>query len=140
MHSSRMRTAHAMTGRISGGGVHTTHASLPFAMHASHHAHNPFAMHTPLRHTHPPSLCMPPPPSPHTPPSPCTLLHHACPPLPCTPPQSNHACPLSGATMHPSPRSNHPCPPPEATTHAPPVNRITDRCKNITFANYVCGR
>ena len=25
-------------------------------------------------------------------------------------------------------------------THAPPVNRITDRCKNITFANYVCGQ
>ena len=22
----------------------------------------------------------------------------------------------------------------------PPINRITDRCKNITFANYVCGR
>ena len=28
--------------------------------------------------------------------------------------------------------------------HAPrqtlPVNRMTDRCKNITFANFVCGR
>ena len=22
----------------------------------------------------------------------------------------------------------------------PPVDRITDRCKNITFANFVCGR
>ena len=22
----------------------------------------------------------------------------------------------------------------------PPVNRMTDRCKNITFANFVCGR
>ena len=24
--------------------------------------------------------------------------------------------------------------------HAPAINRITDRCKNTTFANYVCGR
>ena len=22
----------------------------------------------------------------------------------------------------------------------PPVNRMTDRCKDITFANFVCGR
>ena len=56
--------------------------------------------------------------------------------------------PIPGATMHP-PRSNHasppeqPCtPPPRATTHAPPpeqprtppsVNRMTNRCKNITL-------
>ena len=26
------------------------------------------------------------------------------------------------------------------TMHAPPVERMTDMCKNITFANYVCGR
>ena len=27
------------------------------------------------------------------------------------------------------------------TTHTPPpVDRMTDMCKNITFANYVCGR
>ena len=25
-------------------------------------------------------------------------------------------------------------------THAPPVDRMTDMCKNITFANFVCGR
>ena len=25
-------------------------------------------------------------------------------------------------------------------TPGPPVNRMTDRCKNITFANFVCGR
>ena len=28
----------------------------------------------------------------------------------------------------------------EADTPPPPVNRMTDRCKNITFANFVCGR
>ena len=55
-------------------------------------------------------------------------------------PPSNHTCPL--ATTH-APQQPHM---PPATMHAPsnhahpPVNRITDRCKNITFANYVCGR
>ena len=29
--------------------------------------------------------------------------------------------------------------PPWADT-PPPMNRMTDRCKNITFANFVCGR
>ena len=24
--------------------------------------------------------------------------------------------------------------------YTPPVNRMTDKCKNITFANFVCGR
>ena len=55
---------------------------------------------------------------------------HTPPEQPCTPPRSNHACPL-GATMH-TPQEQ-PCmpPPPRTTTHT---------CKNITFANYVCGR
>ena len=72
---------------------------------------------------------------------------------PCTPP-SNHACPP--ATMHTPqqpcmPPSNHAWPPgnhahPPATTHAPRQPRMppprgqTDTCKNITFANFVCGR
>ena len=42
-----------------------------------------------------------------------------------------------------TPCSNHACPPPRATMHAPqeqPCMPPGDRCKNITFANYVCGR
>ena len=90
MHSSRIRTARAMTGRISWGGAYHAHLPLP-------HACQPFATHAPLRHT--PSL------------------HHTCPPSPCmpppgatthTPPGSNHAHP-PGATMNPL--SNHACPP-----------------------------
>ena len=112
MHSSRMRTAHAMTGRISWG-VHTMHAPLL-------------------------SPCMPPP-SPHMPP-----LCHACPPLPCMPPLC-HACPLGAATHAPPGATTHAPPgatmhaPPGATTRAPPFGQ-TDTCKNITFANFVCGR
>ena len=85
----------------------------------------------------------------------------------CMPPRINHECPLEkntqapwekprippAANTHPSPGSNQAphweksCTPPgktmhtpRATMHALPVNRITDRCKNITFTNYVCGR
>ena len=65
----------------------------------------------------------------HTCPLPCTpsTMHapchahplcHTCPPLPLTPP-TMHA-PLPCTSPH------HTCPP-------PPMNRITDRCKNITF-------
>ena len=50
----------------------------------------------------------------HTP-LPCTPLRHACPPF------TTHAPPL-------------PCMPHFATHAPPPVNRITDRCKNITLA------
>ena len=105
-------------------------------------------------------LCMPPPGN-HTCP-PATMHATPHPRQPHTPswqprtPPGNHACPL--ATMHapwqpcmpPSP-GNHACPPgshappwqphmppaathPWAATHAPPpVDRITDTCKNITF-------
>ena len=31
-------------------------------------------------------------------------------------------------------------PPPDQTRYTPPVNRITDRCKNITLAQLRCGR
>ena len=53
------------------------------------------------------------------------------------PPRSNHACPLEQPHMPPRPP-----PTPTVSNHArpPPVNRITDACENITFANYVCGR
>ena len=99
-----------------------------------------------------------PPQSNHTCPPPrsnhaCPQSNHAC-------PQSNHACPL-GATMHTCPPGatmhaplgatthappEQPCMPPRATMHAPPeqpmppLDRMTDTCKTITFANYVCGR
>ena len=121
MHSSRMRTDRAMTSRIS------YHACLPFAMHAPlHHTCPPFTMHAPLLPCMPPSPCMPP-------------IHHACPP-------GTHAALPLGATIH-NPGSNHACHPPMsshacppgATTHAPPCGQ-TDTCKNITFANFVCGR
>ena len=88
--------------------------------------------------------------------------NHACPPWatmhtpleqPCMPPQSNHACPPGATTYAPpvtthAPWSNHACPPgatthtPRATTHTlppeqprmpPPVNRMTNWCKNITL-------
>ena len=109
-------------------------------------------------------LCMPPGKN-HTPPEkPCMPpgKNHTCPLAKTThaPPSKNHACPLAktmhaplAKTMHPpaktthAPRSNHACPteqprmpPLGATMHAPPVNRITDACENITFADYVCGR
>ena len=32
------------------------------------------------------------------------------------------------------------CVPQHALGQIPPVNRMTDRCKNITFTNFVCGR
>ena len=55
--------------------------------------------------------------------------NHACPPeQPRTPPQSNHTRP-PGSNHARSPRSNHACPP----------CGQTDTCKNITFANFVCG-
>ena len=70
-------------------------------------------------------LCTPPSATMHAPPQPCMPPNHACPPAttyapqqPCTPPSNhtphNHACPL-------------------ATMHTPPVNRMRDRCKNITL-------
>ena len=113
MYSSRMRTARAMTGRISGGRVHTTHAS-PFA--------------TPPLLPHMPPLCHACPPLPHMPPfaippPPFTThapLHHACPPLPCMPPFTTHAL----LAMHAPPEQlrtpqEQPCMPPRATTHTP---------------------
>ena len=106
-----------------------------------------------------------PPEQPCTPPQATT--HASLPQQPHMPPQSNHTCPPR-ATMHPHPHSNHTWPP-RATTHAPQSNHacppgatthppgqpctlrgnhtcppwtewMTDTCKNITFANYVCGR
>ena len=122
MHSSRMRTARSLT--------------------VSHRI-----------------LHMPPQEKPHMPPweqpcmppreQPCThTLGKTMPPReqPCMPPGSNHTHPRSNHACPPG--SNHTCPPrsnhahpPRGTTYAPPpVNRITDACENITFANYVCGR
>ena len=134
MHSSRMCTARSLT------------ISCHILCTPCNHAHPPTAMHGPLQ------PCMPPsnhahmhPTTTHAPPS-----NHACPPA--TTHAPNHTCPL--ATMH-TPRQpctppNHTCPP--ATMHAPrqpcttpgnntrPPRGQTHTCKNITFANYVCGR
>ena len=38
------------------------------------------------------------------------------------------------------PLSETPQPPPQVWAWRPPVDRMTDTCKNITFANFVCGR
>ena len=32
------------------------------------------------------------------------------------------------------------CPGVYPPRYSPPVNRMTDRCKNTTFANFVCGQ
>ena len=89
---------------------------------------------TPLPCT--PLPCMPPC---HAPCHVCPLPHmpptmHA--PLPCTPP------PCTPPAMHtPPPCTPLPCMPP---CHAPPGMHPpcgqTDTCKNITFANFICGQ
>ena len=118
MHSSRMRTARSLTvSRSICWGV-----CMPPAMHAPCHTHPLPCM--------PPTLPCTPPPLPHTP--------HPPPHMPPNPP---HACPLPHC--HACPQRT--CPPPLPHTpshghaHPPPW---TDRhtCKNITFANFVCGR
>ena len=75
----------------------------------------PTTMHTPLQPCMAPLQPHMPPQQPHMPPG-----NHTCPQQPCMPP-SNHACPWQ------------PCIPP-ATMHARPVNRMTNRCKNITLS------
>ena len=147
MHSSRMRTARSLTVsrcilRMPPWGK-TTHTlrQKPCMPPGKNHACPPAktthapppakTMHAPLGKNHacPPAKTMHAPlaKTMHTPDknhSPLAKTTHA--PLP----PSNHACP---------PMSNHACPPP--SNHArPPVNRITDACENIAFANYVCGR
>ena len=98
-----MRTARAMTGRISWGGVHTTHAPLchacpPFTMHVPlHHTCPPFATHAPPFAMHPPLPCTPSL-SPCMPPGMHTPQEQPCMPPPeqphTHPPGSNHARPL----------------------------------------------
>ena len=114
------------------------------------HAH-PATMHAPWQpctppgnHAHPPQLCMPPkqPCMPPQQPRMPLLPHQPCaPPWQPHMPPDNHACPLATthgplANMHASqpctlcPTTTHA---PLATTHAPPVNRMTNWCKNITL-------
>ena len=94
---------------------------------------------------------------------PAPRKNHACPPRsnhappqekpclppwkkPCTPPGKTTHTPLE-KTMHTPQKKPHT--PPGATTHpppplpgatTPPLCGQTDTCKNITFANFVCGR
>ena len=113
MHSSRMCTAHSLT-----------------VYHIRSICQGRVCMvHMPPCHAHP--SCMPP--TIHAP-------YHACPPpttpLPCMPPchtrplphmPPHHACPLPA--MH---APSLPCMPPSCQA-CPPVNRMTDGCKNITL-------
>ena len=56
--------------------------------------------------------------------------------IPCTPPATMHTPGTVHAPWHHS-YPPAPCTPP--TRHVPPCGQ-TDTCKNITFANFVCGR
>ena len=135
MHSSRMRTTRSLT--VSPYLVISLACPPP---PGSNHTCPPEQPHTPRsNHTCPPEQpCMPPGAIMHTP------TEQPCMPPrsnQARPPGSNHTCPPRAtmhaprATMH-APGSNNAHPPlhPGATTHTPSVNRITDRCKNITFA------
>ena len=130
MHSSRMRTGRSLTDRISwyqaGGGacVACTHQPCKPPHHTCPQPCTPPAMHAPPRK----HAC--PHPRKHT----CPPRKHAHPPEARMPPRK-HACP-PGST-HAPPGSTH-YSPPEACM--PPLCGQTDTCKNITFANFVCGR
>ena len=106
----------------------TTHVPWQPCMPPSNHAPPPATMHPRQPHMPPWQWCMPP--GNHA----CPLATMHVPWQPCMPP-SNHACPPT--TMH-TPRqpcmlpSNHACPPWQPRM-PPPVDRITDTCKNITL-------
>ena len=100
-------------------------------MPLSNHTCPPATMHAPHNHTCPPQPCTPPkqpgtpPATTHAPPQPCVPPTTTHPLQPCIPPATMHA----PATMH---TPQQPCMPP--CNHAcPPVNRMTNRCKNITL-------
>ena len=117
----------------------SNHACPPGAtMHAppgSNHAQPPGATtHAPQsNHACPPGATMhTPPEQPHMPPweqprmPPQEQPHMAPPEQPHMPPRSNHA------VRNAPPGAHHAMPPPHCGQ--------TDTCKNITFANFVCGR
>ena len=129
--------------------MRTAHCSGRLSCHAHPLPHMPPATHVPLPCTPPCHACPPTThvPGMHTPP--CMPLCHAC-SLPCSPPWHAyplcHVChPATPPPTMPTPchacpslcRPPLPCTPP--ATHAPlsrtspPVNRITDTFKNITF-------
>ena len=138
MHSSRMRTARSL---IVSPYLVISHAcpppEQPCMPPQSNDACPPRAtMHAPPEQPHMP------PKQPHMP-SGATM--HAPQEQPHMPPRSNDACPPRATTHAPleqphMPLSNHACPPqsnhacsPGATTLALPVNRMRNRCKNITL-------
>ena len=99
--------------RMHSSRMRTTRAMTSRISGGAYHAHPPFTTHTPFCHTCPPGATIHAPrATTHTP---GATMH--------TPKATTHAPPKQPRT-----------PPPGATTH-PLVNRITDRCKNITFAN-----
>ena len=105
MHSSRMRTARSLT--VSRRVLHMPPSPLA-AMHA------PWQPHTTPQQPHMPPTTM------HTP------HNHTCPPTTMHIPLQSHT---PSAITDASPQ---PCTPPCNHAH-PPINRITDTCKNITF-------
>ena len=108
--------------RISSYPMHHSWATMHAPPGATTHAPPRATMHAPPQEQpHMPPWeqpCMPPWEQPHPPEQPCTPPQEQ----PRTPPGSNHVSP-----------QEQPCTPPGATTHAPPVNRMTNRCKNITL-------
>ena len=141
MHSSRMRTACSLT-------VSRRILRMPPRGKTIHTAQEKPCTPTQEKPCMPPgekprmpprkTTHAPPGKKPHTPPP--TWQNPCMPPQkkPHMPPSKNHACCPSPQQKLRLPPHNHM--PLQATTHAPPVNRITDACENITFANYVCGR
>ena len=162
MHSSRMRTARSLT--VSRR-IPCMPPSKQPCMTPPQLRMPPTTMHLPpALHNHacPPGATT----QAHPREQPCTCppwRNHACPPSnhahapweqPHMPPQQP-CMPPRGATMHAPPGATTHAPleqprmpfPPGATTHAPPEQPCTpppwtewDTCKNITFANFVCGR
>ena len=126
MHSGRMRTARSFTvcrsHSICSGGGHAWHA--PCHACPPCYACPPVDRQTAVKTSAWGGMHMPPamhaPPTRHAP-SPPPAMHA---PLPCLPPLP---CMLPLPRTSPLPCMPHPC-------------GLTDSCKNITFANFVCGR
>ena len=134
MHSSRMCTACSL---IVSPYLVISHACPPEQPHMpprSNHAHPLGAtMHAPRATTHAPWSNHAPPGSNHA--CPPRAAMHAPPEQPHMPPRATMHAPWEQLCMAPS---KQPCTPQRNQT-CPPVDRMTDMCKNITFTNFVCG-
>ena len=123
MHSSMMRIALSLT----------VSCSIPSILGGG--------LSNPYGYIFPPSGCRPPPP-----PSRCRPPGYRPPPPGCRPHPPGHRPPFPMHAGKPTPLLPSACW--EANTPisiacleaSPPVKRMTDKCKNITFANFVCGQ